>query len=184
MKKALIAVASATLASLGSNAAVVLNVNVSDPANLVITATGAASSISDTALLASGVTLKDFFTATMSQFGSFAGNLSVVGSGFPFDNWSFDSTIGTGLNLYSTQGTTYSVTLGVSPFSGEGSTDFTAWVASLPVSGATGDVLIGESSAGANIIGQWVAVPEPSSYGIAAGVALIAFAAQRRFRNH
>ena len=148
-----------------------LGINLSDKANVVVTATAlpALANTANTSLF-DGATLSGFFTSPIpaSAGGLVFGGIRPYSASIAYDSWTIDN-IGSGvmddLNLYTTGN------IGNNPqifgtffqaFISSGSLDLSAFSAELPGLGASGDVLAGYSQQLGPIVGRWeiTAVPE------------------------
>ena len=162
-----------------------LSIDDSNPAAVVISATGANATANASNGSAQGIVLANFFTAIQGiGYSVSAPTLVVPGSDFLQTATSFNfSGTQVDLNLRnsgaSPAGENFST--GSVAFLGSVTLDMTLSVAALPVPGAFGSIVA--FNFGTNpTVGQWtvVAVPEPESCAIAGGLALIGFAHWRR----
>jgi hypothetical protein len=180
-----------------------LTVDISNPTNVVITATGNNATVDDsTTTLFQGVNLLGFFTSAFGSVNSVNGSPSgtLIGGGtgvgynfFDVDNVSgslvdlnpffFNSEVANQTQVFSTE---------QPAFTGSITLDMSAYVAELPEDGATGDIRPGARSGAAglpfgSVIGQWQVIsttptPEPSMLALASlgGLSALALAWRRR----
>lgn len=175
------------VAGSAASAQVLLEVDITDPSAVVITATGAAAALDSAASVVSGATLADIFTAdfTLGTANNPTGDLVGGGSGVAY-NRSFNNTTTVGrlsLNLWVTGGggASASFTTADPAFTGSATLDLSG--ASLAAIGSRGsvwsdDAPFGNPSQGA-IIGEFLIVPAP---GAAALLGLGGLAMVRRRR--
>lgn len=199
--RGLLALGAGAFLAPSSGAAVLLIVDVSDPAAISITATGAAPSANDqgndNTWTFDGVDLLEFFTADAGgdaggSLGS-ASSLKPTGSVNIYNEWlaDFFSTDGgdfLDLNLYYNDFVPDPQNFDTTQpaFSGSATLDLTDLVALLPAPGTSGLILAGYSDFAGPVIGEWTVVPEVSPgmqaavFGLgAAGLLLL-----RRNRRH
>ena len=140
--------------------AVVLDVDVSNPAAVTFTATGNVSQIDDSGLLMGGVDLLGFFASDPGSIKSgLLGDLRPSSAASAYGTMDKSYLHGDALNLsYGASGTqTFST---ITPaFAGAGTADLGSYSALLPVAGDSGNVAVG-GPVGA-VVGQWQVVPEP-----------------------
>ncbi len=152
--------------------AVLIEVDVTNPAAVTLTATGNASQVNDSsATLYDGVTLVQFFTVPFPGYQDFAlsGNLTAPsGHGLSY-NHSVDDDYPlalTGLNLFYSgtyQTDVQSFSTAAPAFTGVAVASLSAFVARLPAAGASGNIIAGYNYGGSEaVLGQWAVVPEPS----------------------
>jgi hypothetical protein len=164
-----------------ANAAVVFQVDLSDPAVTRIIATSALSGTdSNLSIGLDGITIENFFTSSVlyPQTTTFGGNLSPSGTSVTYDGLgTFDYSDNSGnfkagddLSVFANATGAQDFSTSETAFTGEAEIDFSAAVAELPQTvGATGNVISGYFNSGTadhgEIIGQWeviAVVPEPS----------------------
>lgn len=166
-----------------SQAAVLLTIDISNPAAVVITATGANADAFAFATGGDGITLTGLFTAPVvfGMSGITTGStLQPSGQGLPFNTFME--------NDYGFSGSTvdlnlFTLNMGGSPagptfftdaaaFTGSATLDLSA--ASFAALGATGQIMAARNF-GTTSIGQWLVVPEPSTLllGVFGGAGLL-----------
>ncbi len=187
-----------TLGSTASFAAILLEIDISDPSAVTFTATSNNAS-SDSSLNASsnGFTIEGFFlsnptvdyidgnvTGTLSPVTGTTQTYAIAGT---FDYLSGTETFGPGNDLNVTAngnaGSNSQVfSTSSTAFTGTAVMDLSSYVANLPLAGASGSIYPGYSL-GPAVIGEWSVVPEPSTYALGAGMlALCALALRQRLR--
>ncbi|CAN5451652.1 hypothetical protein BH09VER1_BH09VER1_36070 [soil metagenome] len=151
----------------------VLTIDVTNPSAVTIVTTGSFSSADSSATsTAEGVDLLNFFTAEISGSGfTNYSNLVPADTMVLFDRWYIDNASGSNvdLNLYNgNPGTPQTFTTTTPVFSGSASYNFSAFASQLPLStsGATGNVIAGDSSGDKVVLGTWQIVPEPGACGL------------------
>lgn len=166
--------------ALTSQAQVLLTVDVTNPAAVTYTATGALASAGDGTHVHVYATLVGFFTAPAPAVAPdlVARTLSDFVTGSPYSQQLAD---GANLRLW----TFGLANINVPLFAGSDTGDLSAAGAFLPPNGASGNILL-EPGLG-TVPGQWqavaVVVPEPHEYALMAGTGLLGFAAWRRRRR-
>ncbi len=170
LKKSLFLLALLSASPLAARAEVVLLVDITNPAAIPITATSANARAAGPAVPQFvGIDLLQFFTAAVDVGTGYftSSTLTPPGGGaylnFESDNYSgslIDLNLLDGGNLNDPQDFSTS-----SPaFTGQGALDLSSYAAYLPAFGATGNVLNGANNATfGTVVGQWQAVPEPST---------------------
>jgi|GEM_PF-5501242 len=174
-------------ASVATQAGILLNVNISNPAAVTFTATTATSELSGAPKAEHGFSLLNFFGADVNfQFPPTFSDLT--GGGYTVDRVRWDGPItqgaGRDLNFADFSGfftDTMSFVQGERALSGSATVNLTS-VMNLPPNGATGQIRLGSenNNVAGVVIGSWTAVPEPASVSVAAGLALGGFAFVRR----
>jgi hypothetical protein len=167
-----------------AKAQILLSVNISDPSDVIITATGVAPLASATDILYNGVELSAFFTGTTHNqtlgvvgastlapgSGSAGGDVYNGAAGDNLSSSDEDLAL-FNLNLPSSSEIFASAAdnpLGLAAFSGTISLDLSGY--SLPTAGATGNIVTGFNGSpnGHTVIGTYqvveTAAPEPSSW--------------------
>ncbi|MEN6452417.1 MAG: PEP-CTERM sorting domain-containing protein [Thermoguttaceae bacterium] len=154
---------------------ILLSIDVSKPSAVTITATGAHSLVDDSsANVQLGVVLLSFFNKAQEYaWANCTGDLTPPSSSSQGYNWWGPDTVDTaGLNLYAFTGGVYpapehavqNFSTTASAFTGTCTVDLSSYAASLPLAGESGDIWAGSSGLGSHaVLGQWVAVPEPST---------------------
>ncbi|MCP5516829.1 MAG: PEP-CTERM sorting domain-containing protein [Verrucomicrobiales bacterium] len=182
-----------------TQAAVLLQVNVSDPTAVTITATSAHATLNDnSASTFAGVTLADFFNAPagLNVFFMTFSTLSPAGTAQTY-NWFYNNDLSAsdrGLNLYRDLASpqTQIFTTAAPAFTGSATLDLTKLggvvlpLGLLPTVGTIGNLVVGdgEGAGSGATIGQWqVVVPEPSTWGVVSLVALGSVGVVMRRRN-
>lgn len=149
-----------------ADAAILIVVDISNPSATTFTATGAAPLIDDfSSGTTFGVSLLGLFSSDYDASSqTVSGNLIPSGSPIPYDSVlnDFFNLTGLDINLFATDDESQTFLTGTPAFTG---------TALIDLSGATfgtsGNIIVGDSEFGSgNIIGQWSAIPEPSSYAI------------------
>ncbi len=185
-KLALVVLAGAALKTSAYAQNVLLTVDISNPASVVIAATGNNASTNDSSKTAwDGIDLLGIFLSNVyGQFGTNAigGTLIGGGSGQAYDFYEPDGTSGRNanhfnLNLYENQPGSppiQSFSTGTSAFTGSMTIDLSSVVSALPSSGASGDIRAGWFGNQGAVIGQWQVVytppaptPEPGTLALA-----------------
>lgn len=203
-----------TLGALSAQAAVLLQIDIRDPNAVIFTATGAyAGNDNSDFTVNDGITLVEFFTGSPlvesptadSLLGILAANtLTAAGTTSAYNQWMADNSsnpeLELDLNLYggigedgSPIGTLNAViaidyqlfSTSAPAFSGAATFDLSTRLQYLPAAGASGQISPGYSESGTGAsIGQWLVIPEPSTYALLIGAgALAATALRRRFRR-
>lgn len=181
-----LAVLATALAAPRASAAVILTIDISNPAQTVLTATGAFAQnddVDDTSLN-EGFTLLGIFNSAASSGPDFfdTSTLFSPGGNFAYTNLFVVTMSGDDLDLniagsgFSTQD--FSVT--APAFTGAATADFTDWLPFL-TPGATGNILAGDPTYSTVIIGQYAVIPEPGTVALLiAGGCLFAGLFRRR----
>lgn len=165
-----------------ARATIVLHINIGDASAVVVSTTGVNADANDSGFDSSdGIILRDFLTAdaTLENSLTGAGNLIGGNSGDILDTFLTKPAVlslgARDANIYSTSGNSNTQVFSTSSpaFSGTTTWDLSAISASLPASGATGDIFSGDQNGvGTAAIGQWVAVPEASAFLLVALISL------------
>ncbi len=184
------------IAPVAVNAAVLLEINVSNAAEVTITSTGLFADADDsTRSLYDGVNLDRFLTDVPppGPNPTVLGNLTPTGSPIAYSLVFWDDYSGSmvDLNLFNEHSEyTQSFSTSARAFTGAATIDLSDIATLLPTAGTTGSIFAGYSgNATAEIplteIGQWrvVAIPEPSTYAAFLGVAALAAAVLLRRRR-
>ncbi len=178
----------AGLGAIAAHAQVVLNIDVSNPADVIFTATGASAAADATGTYNFQIQLKDFLTsnpgggtvtATTTSLTSVAGNQ-------PLDSflWGRFNPVETTMILrHGVQTETF--LSGTVAFTGRADVDLSDISSYLPSLGATGNIVVslGGSGSGTTIGTYYITVPEPADFGLAAAGAALAFAGWRKRRE-
>lgn len=184
-----LAIAATFMTASASRALILLNIDVSDPSAVVISATANGASDDSSFNVSSGFNLIGFLTSDfdgVQDFPDGTGTLAFTSGGAIdgsyFGNFTFTDD---NVTLFGYGGGTATITTGVAPFSGSSVFDFTDLTAFLPAPGAFGDIQGGDLSPVGPVFGQWqvAAVPEPSTYAAALGAFALAATALRRRRR-
>lgn len=177
----------AVIGSCAIQGAVVLTVDVSTPAVVVITATGASPSTTVSSDVFNGFTLSGFFTSDAS--GSWAGSALAAGlkggnATIDYDTAQVDEASSVGLFLGGgSQPISFSI--GSPAFTGSSAFDLSGASLLLPGAGSSGSLIVWDGAFNPVEIGTWqiTPVPEPSAYAAVMGVSLIGFSAYNRFKK-
>jgi hypothetical protein len=168
--------------------AFLLTIDLTDPSNVTITATGAlALEDSSTTSTFDGVDMLQFLTSAVVADPVVIGGLVPSGTTLAYDSWGTDSYSGSAvdINLYSSSESSQTQAFSTSTpaFTGTWTgLDFSS-LGGLPSAGMSGDILAGYSGNPDGIIGQWVVVPEPSQYGFVMTLGLVGLFGYRRLVN-
>lgn len=164
-----------------ADAAVVLVIDISNPAAVTFTSTSANSQTNSSLNIGSeGFTIQNFFTSSANYASAtgVGGNLAPTGSSFTYTQlgtFNFEANngnfvAGNDLSIYSSGGTTAGsqvFSTGTRAFNGVATVDFSSTPGALPTSGTTGNVYSGYFQSGTTghglLIGTFQVVPEPSS---------------------
>ena len=160
---------------------VLIAVDVSNPAAVMFTATGAAPFVNDATTGGTyGVTLFPFFSPSTS-FGSVSltGDFTAAGLPAPY------SYVGGNFYLSNGYADKQIFTTTQPAFTGSSWVNLSSKSANLPTIGSSGDIYVGNPFGGSGvIIGRWEAVPEPHECALLAGLGLVGFAVwSRRFTS-
>lgn len=164
------------LSTAASSAAVIMTIDISNPAAVRVTAIANNAQVngSITVNYNGGISLRDFFTAPSSiPYGNpvgISGNWKAAGAvasyaemvTFVFE--SPDPVPGRDLSIYNRtapESDEQTFTTTSSPFTGTSTFNFSS-IGNLPAIGTIGDVNIGFMSTHGGVIGQWQVIPEPS----------------------
>jgi MYXO-CTERM domain-containing protein len=145
---------------------ILININQANPLAVQFTTTGANATANSSVNNFFGVDLINYFTAAPATVaGTVTGNLVPAGTGAAYNAWFPDNLTqvnNVDLNLYvnnSAQLQTFSTS---SPaFAGTATINLSALLASLPATGANGNIFSGDIRSPGVVIGRWVVVPEP-----------------------
>ncbi len=162
---------------------VLIEVDITDPTNVVLSATGEASLINDSASTANtGTTLLDLFTADFNipftPETALTGDLA-GGGVLPYSSGlnDFGTLTDRDLNIYRGNllpdfGAFQIFDTMTAAFSGSSTVDLSG--ASLPALGTIGDIIAGDTDTGSDVvIGQWRIVPAPGAAGLLAAAGLV-----------
>jgi hypothetical protein len=182
----------ALLAPLKASAAVILVIDISNPALVTFTATNAnAQNNDDESWLQEGISLIGFFSSSVADsslyFFETPSNLWSPGGNFAYSTLAsinfadpFSSTY-LDLSIFGSGFSTQDFSTNAPALTGYAEAGLSAWVAQLPTPGTTGDIY---SSDGIDfsgpVIGQYVVIPEPSSAALIACGGLLAWMQVRR----
>lgn len=165
-----------------ANGQVLLLVDITDPNNVLFSATGNAPGINDsTSNQIQGITLIDLFHVDFGVNDELlSGNLISAGGSAPFDTLLNNFPPGVtarDLNLFKeTDGVQQTFSTSAPAFTGTG---MTAGLVGAEFR-STGDIIVGDTIGGSGeVLGQWSVIPEPSS-GALSILALAALWAARR----
>lgn len=185
--------------TVGTQAAVVLTINVQDPSHVTFTAVANNSAItaSQATDFSRGISLLGFFTSTqtittspLAISGNWIGRNATLAYNeavtYVYSAGNGDVVPGKDLSIYynvSGQGGTQSFVTTAAPFTGISSANMTAFASGLPLAGTTGSLIVGWNPGHGGEIGQWSVVPEPAETTVAVGALIGAFALARRSRK-
>jgi MYXO-CTERM domain-containing protein len=156
----------ATLPAAGQS--ILININQTDPSAVTFTTTSANSFVNNSsAYNLYGADLIGYFTAApVIVAGTVTGTLTPAGTTTAYTTWIPDNLYALSaldLNLYTTSNPQLQNFSTSSPaFAGTAIINLSALLASLPSTGATGNIYSGNISSPGALIGTWVVVPEPS----------------------
>jgi hypothetical protein len=189
-------VALGALSSQTASAQGLLTIDDSNPADVIITATGLNPSNGATNAVSSGVDLLAFFTIDVNYTSGntpltgtlTGGNSGVAYDGAVRDNQSTAGGANVDLNLFVSPGPNSGSLQTFDPsqpaFTGFFALDLSALdVLSLPTLGTSGNIISGYSGGVGPIIGTWVVVPEPTTTGLTVFGSLAAGIAYLRHRR-
>ncbi|YCM42491.1 hypothetical protein V2O64_14365 [Verrucomicrobiaceae bacterium 227] len=166
-----------------ATAAVVLEIDISNPAAVVFSATSGTSSTDSTLRRTyDGFTIENFFTTEVTysnlsdSTGDLVDQLGIGPSYSGFGTFEYSDNVGdfkaaNDLSIFTNEGDAVPnqvFAVGSVAFTGSETYDFSSTPAALPSPGATGNVISGYFQSGTadhgEVIGQWVVVvPEPSA---------------------
>lgn len=192
--------ASAFSLTLGAQAAVVLTINVQNPAHVTFTAVANNSAITANAAtdFSAGIALLGFFTSDqniveaspLSISGNWIGRGATGGynAAVTYSYAAQDGVVipGKDVSIYfnpSGGGGTQNFVTSAAPFTGTSFADMSAFASGLPLAGTSGSLISGYLSTQGGVIGQWSVVPEPGETTLAVGSLVGAFALLRRSRK-
>jgi len=189
-----LALAFLTACAATASAAVVVTIDISNPAATVITALPVNSAINGDLYVNfnGGISFLNFFTAdesiTVAAPLGIAGTWTAAGTAssynemVTFDYGSADVVPGVDLSIYNSlvsNADDQNFTTATFAFTGSSTVNLSGF-ANLPAAGTTGSVNLGYMSSQGGSIGQWQVIPEPASCGLAALGAVAAFLRRRR----
>ena len=184
---ALAVLVAASVVALRAQPNLLFQVDISNPAAVVITTTGNASLIDNSAYNTyRGVDLLAFFTAPTSLIGTGTGTLTPAGATQSYDAWYWDNASGTAIdlnfyfNIDQPDAQTQTFTTTAPAFTGTMIADLSSVAALLPAEGATGTVVAGWLGTGSGMgdstsapIGQYTVVPEPAVFPLLSALATL-----------
>lgn len=190
----LLGTALATSVKAQSNLPVLLYVDVSDPHNVIFTATPSFAFANDSStLVGDGVDLLNFFpTALLGGGGFTTGNLVGGDSGIAYTAFAVDDDSTSGgdyvdLNLYDDPGNSLQTfSTNAAAFTGSTTIDYNSLVGELPEEGDHGSIIAGWDGNPGQVIGEWVVgaapVPEPGTMALAGlgGLSALIYARRRK----
>ena len=180
------------LASSGLPAAVVLTVDISDPTNVTLSATGNSPLLDNSSFTTyDGITLLSFFRSAQSgSVNATSSTLTPNGTSQAYtsvfaDNMSTSGGDRVDLNLYADGGTeAQNMSTLVSAFTGSAVVDMSGFSGALPVNGSIGTIHLSFYDSGVGTpgpaIGDYQVIPEPSTWAWFAGLATLALVGWRR----
>lgn len=182
MKRVLSLIAGLTLGTM-AQAQVLLTVDISNPANVTVTATGANAAVNDSSAQDFlGFTLIGFLTGDSNALTGVGGTLEADGADGPYDQVfaldyaAGDLSAGPDLNLFVSAGSGTQIFSTSSPaFTGVLAGNLSVFAALLPSSGHSGAIQVGGGPSG-SVLGTYTVVPEPSTFLLATatwGISLI-----------
>jgi hypothetical protein len=190
------------IAGFTANATLLLEVDVSNPSSVTLTATGANADAPDSSFnVADGFNLLDFFTGSVSlppgQTMPITSGLFSYGQNTAYSHWFTDSYSGFGrdLNIWKS-----SIASSSSPtqvfktqhpsFTGLTTIDLSTWAGLLPSVGTISDIRPGYTYTEYGtpkplgpVIGQWAVIPEPSTFALVFGILALVVGGTCRFRR-
>lgn len=175
-----------------SNAAVVLIIDISNPAATVITAQpGNSGTTGDLYVnFNGGISFLNFFTApeTMTTARDIVGNWTGAGADVEYNEmvtfvYGNSAVVpGVDLSIYNidaTNGDLQNFSTSTTAFTGSSVVNLSGFT-NLPAAGTIGDIKLGYMASQGGTIGQFQVIPEPASCGLAALGAVAAFFRRRR----
>jgi hypothetical protein len=147
---------------------ILININQANPSAVQFTTTGANSFVASSVSNLFGVDLISYFTASVVSSGGVAtGTLTPAGTTSAYNQWVPDTLHALNnadLNLYvTTTSQIQTFTNSIPAFTGTAIVNLSSLFASLPATGASGNIYSGDAhSQGGLLIGRWTVVPEPS----------------------
>lgn len=171
---------------LPASAAVILRIDITDPAQITFTATGANSeNDDDQSFLSEGITLLDFFSVSVEDpnvaFFESPSNLWSPGGNFAYTTLSSSAFTNAApfvyddLAIFGSGFSTQDFSTNAPALTGSAVADLTAWAAWIPAAGTVGNIRSGDGiSFSGPQIGQYTVVPEPSTAALAAAGLLLA----------
>ena len=146
---------------------ILININEANPAAVLFTTTGANAAANSSVNNFFGVDLISYFTAQPATVaGVVTGTLVPAGTTNAYNAWFPDNLTtvnNVDLNLYVNSAAQLQTFTTSSPaFAGTATINLSALLASLPATGASGNIFSGDIRSPGVLIGRWVVVPEPS----------------------
>ncbi len=199
MKKLILGALFSTLLAVSADATPVspaLLINIYDPSHVVITSTGANSTInvSGSSGFVMGISFLNFFTSNQSipeaAPVAISGNWRGAGTTTSYNSmvtYVYNNPAvqpGVDLSIYSDPtSSTQNFMTTAAAFSGSSTVNLSAFASALPAAGTIGTITIGYQASQGGAIGSWqvISVPEPSTYAVFTGIfALIGVMVYRR----
>lgn len=162
-----------------------LTVDESNPAAVVIQSTGQFAQNADAVTLDStGISLLSFFTSPgLFTVAPTSSTLQApTGRAYSLLNGDDTNPLTQNLRIANSAipGQAQGFSTSLAAFQGSLLVDFSSQTSRLPAVGTTGQIIASWSGSPGVVLGQWVVVPEPETYGLAVGASLVAFALWRR----
>jgi hypothetical protein len=154
----------ATLPAAGQST--LINIYEGNPSAVLFIATVASSSVNNSSQNdLFGVDLINYFTLAQSVGGAVTGTLTPAGTTNAYTQWfpdNWHTFLNANLNLYATTAQLQNFSTSSPAFTGTATIDLSAFIASLPVTGAFGNIYSGDARSPSGVlIGRWIVVPEP-----------------------
>ncbi len=174
-KLALVTLAGAALTTSAYAQGVLLTVDLSNPTNVIITATGNNAAVNDNSTPAwEGVSLLSFLTSAVAKTDTYAGSLT--GGGVAYNAYfcqTGGNSPGNDLCLYNYGvGDPQTFSTGAPAFTGTATLNLSSIAGSLPSAGASGNIYTSYSGNHRVLLGQWQVMdaaptPEPGTLALA-----------------